>query len=212
MMNDDLKRLLESLGVNWVWWQWRWIRFKERVARVFSSEGGFYRRLSTKQKICRCGSLAASHQNRCEVCGRSLPSASAVFIYRLFGLIAPRIAPATVLLSALIFGAFGLTIMRGGWESLLNPTGKALFEMGALYSPAVIGGQWWRLVTYMFLHIGVIHLVFNTMVLLNISTFLEEEIGSSRYFCVYLLSGIGGGLATAFLRSSPVLSAGASGA
>jgi rhomboid protease GluP len=211
-MNNDLKRLLESLGINWVWWQWRWIRFKDRFTRALSPEGNFFRRLSSKHKICRCGSLAAGHQRKCELCGRSLPSSSAWFVYRLFGLIAPRFAPATVLLSALISVAFGLTIKHGGWESLLRPTGEVLFNMGALYSPAIHGGQWWRLLTCMFLHIGIIHFGFNMMVLLNISTFLEEEIGSTRYFCVYLLSGVGGSLASAFLRPYPILSAGASGA
>jgi rhomboid protease GluP len=211
-MNDDLKRFLESLGINWVWWQWRWIRFKNRISRAFSLENNFFLRLRTKHKICRCGALAAGHQKKCEACERSLPSTFAWFVYRLFGLIAPRIAPATGLLSALIFIVFGLTIMRGGWDSLLHPKGELLFDMGALYSPAIFAGQWWRLVTCMFLHIGIIHFGFNVMVLLNISTFLEEEIGSVRYFGVYLLSGIGGSLATAFLRPYPVLSAGASGA
>jgi rhomboid protease GluP len=211
-MNDDLKRLLESLGINWVWWQWRWIRFRDRIAHALSPDNNFFRYIRTKHKICRCGALATSHQKRCEVCGRSLPTASAWLIYRLFGLVAPRMAPATGLLSALIFVAFGLTIMQGGWESLLNPTGELLFNMGALYSPAVIAGEWWRLVTCLFLHVGIIHLGFNAMALLNISTLLEEEIGSARYFCVYLLSGIGGSIASAFLRPYPVVSAGASGA
>jgi rhomboid protease GluP len=211
-MNDNLKRVLESLGINWVWWQWRWIRFKNRLAQVFSTESNLSRYISARQRICRCGALAGSGQIRCEVCGRSLPSATTWFLYRLFGLVLPHVAVATGALSLLILTAFGLMLAMGGFESLLDPPGELLFKMGALFSPAVVRGQWWRLLTCIFLHIGVIHLGFNMMALLSVSSFLEDEVGAARFFCVFMLSGVGGSIATAFLRTFPVLSAGASGA
>ncbi|MEW6365411.1 MAG: rhomboid family intramembrane serine protease [Acidobacteriota bacterium] len=211
-MNESLKRLLESLGISWVWWQWRWRNFKGRVAYAFCADSNVARRLRTTQKVCRCGALAAGDQRKCEVCGRSLPSSFAWFLYRVFGLVMPGMAVTTGVLSGLIFLGFGATILQGGWLSLLAPPPELLVRMGALYSPAVFAGEWWRLLTCMFLHIGIIHLGFNTMALLSVSTFLEEEIGSSRYFCVFLLTGLGGSLATLFLRPYPVVVAGASGA
>jgi len=84
--------------------------------------------------------------------------------------------------------------------------------MGALDVPKVVHGrQGWRLLTCMWLHAGVVHLLINMLCLLFIGVRLEQEFGFVRVGLVYLISGFGGSLLSAlFIRSS--VSVGASGA
>jgi len=75
----------------------------------------------------------------------------------------------------------------------------------------VAAGQWWRLLTCVFVHIGLIHLIFNLSALFSISRFLEPEIGSARFLSTFLLTGIAGSALSFSLRGEVVM-AGASGA
>uniref|UniRef100_A0A453HSS8 RHOMBOID-like protein n=1 Tax=Aegilops tauschii subsp. strangulata TaxID=200361 RepID=A0A453HSS8_AEGTS len=84
--------------------------------------------------------------------------------------------------------------------------------MGALdVSKVVQGRQGWRLITCIWLHAGVVHLLINVLCLLFIGIRLEQEFGFVRIGLVYLISGFGGSLMSAlFIRAS--ISVGASGA
>lgn len=73
------------------------------------------------------------------------------------------------------------------------------------------GGEYWRLLTSMFLHFGLLHLVVNMYALITIGPFLEATYGPGRYLALYLLSGLTGSVAV-YLFSGDTLTAGASGA
>lgn len=96
-----------------------------------------------------------------------------------------------------------------GFSQLLNPDSLMLHRMGALDPFYFQHGEYWRLITYGFLHIGVLHIAFNMVALTQVGPFLEREIGSARFLSVYLLALIGGGAADVFFQRSV---AGASGA
>jgi membrane associated rhomboid family serine protease len=72
--------------------------------------------------------------------------------------------------------------------------------------------QYYRLVTSMFLHINLLHIVMNMIALISVGPYLERLLGPPRYVAVYLLGGLGGSVAVYLLgaRFSPVV--GASGA
>ena len=89
-------------------------------------------------------------------------------------------------------------------------TGDSLTELGANYGPAIRDGQYWRLVTSMFLHGGLIHLALNAWALFQIGALLELLAGSSWMLLVYFTTGIAGSLASALFTRQP--SVGASGA
>lgn len=95
-------------------------------------------------------------------------------------------------------------------------TGNRLFEAGALSWMKVIEeGEYYRLITYMFLHSGVSHLGNNMILLLFIGDNLERAAGKWKYVVIYLLSGIlAGGASVLYnlFNYNLIVSVGASGA
>jgi len=87
-----------------------------------------------------------------------------------------------------------------------NPFTLVFF--GAKVNELIVLGEWWRLITPIFLHIGLTHIIFNGLVVYFLGAQLEMLIGHFRYFLLYLLSGIMGNAASFALSQS--ISAGAS--
>ncbi len=111
-----------------------------------------------------------------------------------------RRAPVTTLLLIAIAVVYALQVVTGG----------QLTELGANYGPAVRAGEYWRLVTSMFLHGGLLHLAFNGWALFQLGALFELLLGSPRLLLVYFVTGLAGSLASAWLTQTP--SVGASGA
>jgi rhomboid protease GluP len=86
----------------------------------------------------------------------------------------------------------------------------ALLSAGAMDRDAVVAGQIWRLVTYMFLHGGIEHLLSNTFMLYVLGMGCEHAFGRTRTALLYVISGIAGGVASGALTAT--VSVGASGA
>jgi rhomboid protease GluP len=96
--------------------------------------------------------------------------------------------------------------------SLMSPSGESLLAWGANFGPYTLNGQWWRLLTSCFVHIGIIHIAFNMWCLWSLGGLAERLYGRLTFACVYLLCGISGGLGSLYWHRVPTLSAGASGA
>jgi rhomboid protease GluP len=111
----------------------------------------------------------------------------------------------TWILLAIIGVVFVIETLLGGSTSV-----AVLVLMGAKVDVLIAAGQYWRLFTSMFLHIGLLHLFFNGYALVVIGTEIERILGWGRFLTIYLLSGLLGALASYAL--SPSVSAGASGA
>ena len=90
------------------------------------------------------------------------------------------------------------------------PNVTLLLALGAKDNSMILQGQVWRLVTPIFLHVGIIHLAFNSYAIYIIGPQIECFFGPVRFLCIYLLSGIYGVLFSFALSAAP--SAGASGA
>ncbi|MGH8878085.1 MAG: rhomboid family intramembrane serine protease, partial [Stackebrandtia sp.] len=75
----------------------------------------------------------------------------------------------------------------------------------------VMGGEYYRFLTSMFLHYGIVHLLFNMYVLWVVGRHLERDLGPVRYLALYLLSGLGGNVLTYLVEAPNTASAGASG-
>ena len=106
---------------------------------------------------------------------------------------------------------FFLLSLRGDTES-----GYFMLQYGAMYEPLVTEGhEYYRLITSLFLHFGIQHLLNNMVMLGALGYHLENEIGKIKFLLVYFISGIGGNLCSLYWNVShgeQVISAGASGA
>jgi len=89
--------------------------------------------------------------------------------------------------------------------------GRDLVHWGANFGPLTLSGDWWRLITYIFLHGGVMHIAFNMWCLWDLGALCESLYGRWTFATVYLLTGVAGGLASVAWNPG-VLSVGASGA
>jgi rhomboid protease GluP len=119
----------------------------------------------------------------------------------------------TVLILTLNAGMFLVTVLAsmksGNSGALMGLDGVTLLNFGASWPVAtVLGGQWWRLITAGFLHGGLMHIMFNSWAMMDVGAHTEEVYGQRRMIVIYLLSTIGGFLASSIWTRA--LSVGAS--
>jgi rhomboid protease GluP len=126
-------------------------------------------------------------------------------------------APATYILVAINCLVFLGMVLSG--VSITSPTPEQLLTSGADYGPYVLVlGEWWRLLTATFVHVGLLHLATNMWCLWNLGLLGEPLLGPFGMFAAYILTGIGGNLlSTAVHPGVPggahgIVGAGASGA
>ncbi len=116
------------------------------------------------------------------------------------------LTPAILAINCIVFAAM---LISG--VDVLAPRILDLLGWGANFAPKTTGGQWWRLITANYLHIGIAHIAFNMWVFWNIGALVERLLGNVGFFLVYTISGVLGSFAT-ILWNPGVVSAGASGA
>lgn len=111
-----------------------------------------------------------------------------------------------VAINVLLFVLMSIVCMN-----LLSPPTETLVQFGADYGPLTLTTEPWRLITAMFVHIGIIHIAFNMYALWNIGPFAEKLLGSLGMLIAYFATGVVGSVAS--LMFNPLVpSAGASGA
>ncbi|AMV61383.1 GlpG protein (membrane protein of glp regulon) [Pediococcus damnosus] len=114
----------------------------------------------------------------------------------------------TIGLIIINFIVFGLMTISGGTENTQN-----LLKFGAIFKPLVLqNGEWWRLISAMFIHIGITHIVLNMVTLYFIGLQIEKLFGHFRFLIIYFVAGIFGNLVSLLFGNPLALSAGASGA
>ena len=96
-------------------------------------------------------------------------------------------------------------------SSVVDFPGQDLAHWGANVGPYTLSGQWWRLVTYMFLHGGIMHIAFNMWCLWDLGALCESLYGRWTFAAIYFITGFSAGLASVAWNPG-VLSVGASGA
>jgi rhomboid protease GluP len=193
-------------------WQQRINRWKQ--ATGFFGGGG---ENQPRPKLCpACGTLVGISATRCHECGANLRFSLAALSKGLSGFFGGHAPATTAILTAniLMFGAallVGLARSQGrDFSFLLSMNGDALYMLGEGIPFRYADFAWYRLVTADYLHLGLIHIGFNMMVLLDIGPVVEEVYGSARYFFFYTLCGFCGSLLSA--KFSVHSSVGASGA
>ena len=155
------------------------------------------------EKICPyCeGPLGATPRQRA-------PSGEAV------GGLIPATHFTTFIILAINFGVFVAMMVLSsklGGGDMFGIRGDVADVFGAKNRLAILYyGQWWRLITAGFLHGGIFHILMNSWVLYDLGAQVEHIYGTARFLSIYLISSVGGFLAS--LLWSPGLSLGASAA
>ncbi len=170
-------------------WQYRVDRWKQIFGGMFG--GG-----EKRPQLCpACGALVGITATRCHECGANLRFGLAAWskgLAEFFGGHAP-VTVAILIVNIVMFAAELMGTIQSG-------------QFGGLGILWGMNGE--TVVTAMFLHIGLIHIGFNMMVLLDIGPIVEELYGSARYLFVYIFTGMVGFTLSMFFHPA----AGASGA
>ena len=122
--------------------------------------------------------------------------------------------PATYTLLAINCAVFLWMILHGVSPS--SPTPKQLIDFGATVTDLILLGQWYRLLTATFVHVGVVHIATNMWCLWNLGMLGEPLLGGWGLSAVYVITGVAGNLLSlgvnVFFRNYTSVGAGASGA
>jgi membrane associated rhomboid family serine protease len=102
--------------------------------------------------------------------------------------------PVTIALVAINVLVFLVTAIAGGGWLLAN--GSLQVVWGSNFGPYTTDGEWWRLLTSLFIHFGIVHLVFNMWALASFGPLIERLFGSVNYLFIYLIAGATGSLAS----------------
>jgi len=106
-------------------------------------------------------------------------------------------SPATYLLVGINCAVFLAMVARG--SSFWMPTLDQLMFWGAdRPNNVLVYGEWWRIVTAMFVHVGILHLATNMWCLWNLGLLAEPLMGSFGLFAAYILTGAAGNLLSTF--------------
>ena len=108
-----------------------------------------------------------------------------------------------------VFLIDGILSSFGSMDLMSN--GGPLVEAGAVALDPVADGEWWRLLTSAFLHLGILHLAFNMYALWLFGPIIEQLYGHLEYLVLYLFCALGGSVLT-ILAAPDSAAAGASGA
>lgn len=104
---------------------------------------------------------------------------------------------------------FILMVINGA--NIMTPSTELLLKWGANLREITLAGEWWRLISCCFIHIGILHLFMNLYALLYIGLLLEPLLGRTKFAIAYLLTGIAASMASIWWNDN-IVSAGASGA
>ena len=200
-------------------WRYKLDRWRSQVEGIFRSDPK-----QMRPRLCpACGTLVGATATKCHQCGANMTFSFAAASKSL-GRWMPQTSPVTYAMLTICCVMFGLSmIITARVQGFAAPGGNPL---GALMSLGGISGRvlymlgdsrpWpgdlvepWRLVTAIFLHGSILHIVFNMWVMMDIGPMVEELYGSGRYFFLFVVTGVGGYLLSSTVGGLP--SVGASG-
>jgi rhomboid protease GluP len=143
-----------------------------------------------------CGRLTNADAPVCLVCGRRNPGvwgfAPVIRALRIRDFTtAVTVACIGLYVVSLIFDPAAALRPRGPFE-LFSPSGRALNALGMTGAIAWAHGHWWTLVTAIYLHGGLLHILFNVLWVRQLGPAVEEVYGPSRLVIIFTVSGVAG--------------------
>jgi rhomboid protease GluP len=223
--------ILGKLGWNAPRLRWKWNNFRGRMREKRLDASIRMRGVTAKHRMCpHCRALLPTGARVCSECGESLAGASKPGPARLLQWVMPGISPVSAAIVTANFAVFLLMGLRAGFAvpegggglfgslfGLMSFDGDTLIRYGSGSNFLLIyRGEWWRLICPIFLHGGLVHLLFNIYIFVQIAPLLEEEYGKDKFFVLYMSAGIlsfvASELVRAYIFGRGVNTVGASGA
>lgn len=199
--------------------QWKLNRLVRQLEEKWDSLRNLWRGSQSKTRMCpNCRALIDRKARSCPLCKAALG-------YRPGGLgkllrnVVPNFTPVSFSLLTINFALF-LLIFAAERDLTAQDLGRLLWGVsspsltrwGADVGALVWAGEWWRLVSAIFIHIGIVHLAFNSYALIFIGPLLEELLGKERFLALYLITGAFGFVVSNWYYGPWLTTAGASGA
>jgi rhomboid protease GluP len=119
--------------------------------------------------------------------------------------------PPVITYGIMVINVLVFIVMVIAGVGLFEPS-ESLVHWGGNYKPYTVNGDWWRLISCVFVHAGIVHVAFNLYALYMVGIFLEPMLGKTRYIAAYLSTGVLASVASLWWHTDPVVSIGASGA
>jgi len=219
---EGIAGLLDALGLNGKRLRWKWRQKRFNIGEQSLKTEMAWRSAKAQHKMCReCRALIDRSASTCPECGASLSKVSTPGVSRTLSNLFPGIGSVTGLI-LLVNGFDFLLLMMAhakagigiglfanfDWELMVR-FGGGLSVPYPLTDGSVTGGEWWRLVTPIFMHGSMMHFFFNSFLLVQLGP-LAQQLYGSRLWPIYLLCGLSGSAASQLTR--PTMTVGASGA
>ncbi len=159
-----------------------------------------------------CGKLVDVNEPKCPYCGRPAPGLFGYgpVLQRFLGGfdLSMAIIAACVLLYviALLLDPRGLFRMAGMFD-ILAPTNSALAVLGMTGAFALADGRWWTLITAVFLHGSLLHLLFNMAIGRRYLTDVVHLYGPARAWVIFIVAGVVGFALSDFAAGVPTIGA-----
>jgi rhomboid protease GluP len=156
--------------------------------------------------MCRgCGAIVGAGQTNCAVCGASTTSSSAPSrsvadreTMRFARAVLDRPYKFTIILLVANFFVYLLMWQSSGMTvsvlGVFSP--EVLIAYGAKLNALINEGQWWRLVTPMFVHVNLLHILVNMYSLWIVGPYVEKLYGSAKFIVLWVVSGVGASVAS----------------
>jgi len=198
---------------------WKLNRLARNLEEQWDSWRNLWRGSQSTTRMCpNCRALIDRKARICPLCKAALG-------YRAGGLgkllqnVLPNFMPVSFMLLTVNFALFLLIFAAERDLSVQDlsrlvwgVSSPGLARWGADVGSLVSSGQWWRLVSAVFIHIGIVHLAFNSYALIFIGPLLEELLGKERFLLLYVVTGAFGFVVSNWYYGPWLTTAGASGA
>jgi rhomboid protease GluP len=198
-----------------------WFQLERLKKALRSSFGTSKENYDTSHRMCpNCRALIDRKASVCPFCGEKLRSprarSSPETAGRIMGVI-PIPSTATSAVVAVTIALYGISwymtatsTSAQGAPAMGGISGEVLLRLGAK-SPYILTGQWWRLVTAIFLHAGLLHIGLNLWCLFDLGPEVESLFSTAKFVVFYLVTGVAGFVLSLWWRPFG-MSVGASGA
>ncbi len=198
---------------------WKFQRILRELEERLDTFQNLWRGTQVKNRMCSsCRALVDSDERVCPHCherlGRRIGG-----VEKLLQNLIPNFAPVSYIVLTINFLWFVIIFVSQRESTgqdlrmfLMGGSVKSIVQWGGDAALLVSQGQWWRLVSAIFVHIGVIHLLFNSYALIFIGPLIEELLGRERFLVIYVGTGVLGFVLSNVYYHPVHVTAGASGA